>query len=123
VADDGAGSPPILVQIAGPSFTCRPPAADASSVLRLIHERLAELARRGYRHQPVTGIVRLDERTARDMSCPECFHRGLHFAALAHPQRPGHIALAWCDLCRVAMDVPRSTAASQPGGSSTAAAR
>jgi hypothetical protein len=88
-------------------------AADALGVLRLIHERLAELARGGYRHQPVTDAVRPDERAARTLSCPECNHRGLHFTALAHPARPGHIALAWCDVCRVAMDVraPRPPAA------------
>jgi hypothetical protein len=74
-------------------------------VLRLIHERLAELARGGYRHHPVTAEVRPDERAALTMSCPECNHRGLHFTALAHPARPGHVSLAWCDICRVAMDV------------------
>jgi hypothetical protein len=80
--------------------------ADPGGVLRLIHERLAELARSGYRHQPATGAVRHDQRAAREMSCPECLHRGLHFMAFAHPRRPGHVALAWCDLCRVAIDVP-----------------
>jgi hypothetical protein len=100
-------------------------AADGLGVLRLIHERLAELARGGYRHHPVTAEVRLDERAARTMSCPECNYRGLHFTALAHPARPGHISLAWCDLCRVAMDVhaPRPPASAPRGmrvGSSVA---
>jgi hypothetical protein len=85
--------------------------ADGMSVLRLIHERLAELARRGYRHHPVTGAVLADHRAARRLSCPECNHRGMHFAALAHPDRPGHIALAWCDVCRVAVDVSPPTGA------------
>jgi hypothetical protein len=94
-----------LVQMARTFFTRPSGAADPGRVLRLIHERLAELARSGYRHQPVTGAVRDAERAARDLSCPECLHRGLLFTALAHPKRPGHVALAWCELCRVAMDV------------------
>jgi hypothetical protein len=81
-------------------------------MLRLIHERLAELARLGYRHNPETGAVRHDQRAAREMSCPECLHRGLHFIALAHPRHPGHVSLAWCDICRVAVDVTRAPARS-----------
>jgi hypothetical protein len=84
-------------------------------VLRLIHERLAELARTGYRYQAPTAATRADERLARDMRCPECLHRDLHFIALSHPVLPGHVSLAWCDLCRVAMDVPEFAAATPSG--------
>lgn len=97
----------MLVHARSRSFTPDPGRADPVDVLRLIHERLAELARRGYRHHPVAGDVRDDQRTARALSCPECLHRGLHFTALSHPKRPGHISLAWCDACRVAIDVPQ----------------
>jgi transcription elongation factor Elf1 len=90
-------------------------------VLRLIHERLAELARQGYRHHPVTEAVRAKERAARAMSCPECNHRGLHFGAFAHPARPGHIALAWCDICRVAVDVQAEVAPGARAGAGVAA--
>jgi hypothetical protein len=95
-----------------PRFTWAISGADPAHVLRLIHERLAELARSGYRHHPVTGAVRHDEHAALEMSCPECLHRRLHFMALAHPRRPGHVSLAWCDICRVAVDVTPAPALS-----------
>jgi hypothetical protein len=70
-----------------------------------VAQRIAGLARQGYRHRSITGDVRMDATAASAMCCRRCDAGELHFIALARPGRAEHVALAWCGACLTAVDL------------------